>query len=76
MKAGIKEDGVFGKKTDTFVRKFQAENKETVLAPWNLKKPTGIVYITTLAAINNAVCPELKLPIPKDLVPPSQNPLF
>ena len=45
--------------------KFQKKQFGNVLSPWGFKAPTGIAYVTTLAEINNIMCPDLKLPIPK-----------
>jgi hypothetical protein len=56
MKSGIKESGVF-------------DLAAKVLSPWKLSTPTGILYLTTKTEINNIMCPDLKLPIPSNLVP-------
>jgi hypothetical protein len=62
--------GVFGPMTTKAVKQFQLLHKEEVLTPWKLTKPTGIVYITTIAHINNTKCPSLNATIdPKSLVP-------
>ncbi len=75
MKAGLKEDGNFGKGTEKAVRKFQTARYQNVIAPWkNLKGPTGIFYQTTQTEVNNIMCPDLKLPIPA-LIPIETNPL-
>lgn len=73
MKSGLKEDGVFGKLTEGALMSFQMKHSLDILAPWGLVKPTGIFYLTTQTAVNNIMCPELKLPTPA-LVPFEQNP--
>jgi hypothetical protein len=75
MGSGLVVDGVFGPKTDTAVRAFQAKQFGKVLAPWGLTGPTGIFYLTTQTEVNNIMCPPLNLPIPA-LVPINQNPSF
>ena len=75
LNAGIKVDGIFGAKTDKFVRQFQSSHGDKILTPWGLKGPTGIVYLTTVTEINNIMCPALNLPIPT-LVPTISNPDF
>jgi hypothetical protein len=68
--ANLPITGYFGKMTTAAVNKLQMENKEAILAPWGLSRPTGIVYVTTLAHINNTKCPELNIHVkPEDLVP-------
>ncbi|MDE2399779.1 MAG: DUF11 domain-containing protein [Patescibacteria group bacterium] len=74
LKAGIKEDGVFGAQTDKNVKAFQLAHKDKILTPWNLKIPTGIVYLTTTTEINNIMCPSLNIPIPTNLIPFSKHP--
>lgn len=49
--------GVFDAETDAVVRAFQVKYLPAVLAPWGITEPTGYVYKTTRAAINNMVCP-------------------
>jgi hypothetical protein len=42
---------------------------------WGFEQPTGILYITTLNAINKLVCSDLDIKLDfKDFVPFSQNP--
>ncbi len=74
MKVGLVVDGVFGSQLETAVKAFQLAHADTVLAPWHITVPTGIFYITTQIAVNNAMCETLKLPIPKVLIPFNQNP--
>lgn len=62
--------GFFGPITTAAVKRFQLLHKDTILKPWGLTAPTGIVYVTTLAHINNVKCPELNIQVdPKDLTP-------
>lgn len=75
MNSGIKVDGIFGEKTEQAVKAFQLKHADKILKPWNIKKPTGIFYITTQTEVNNIMCPELKLLIPA-LIPTVLNPLF
>jgi hypothetical protein len=75
MQAGLTVDGVFGSKTETFIKKFQLAHADKILTPWKITKPTGIFYITTQAELNNTMCPTLALPIPSNLIPFSKNPL-
>lgn len=74
MKAGIKEDGKFGLTTEIALKKFQKKQFGNVLNPWGFNGPTGIFYLTTQTEVNNIMCPDLKLPIPK-LTPIETNPL-
>lgn len=73
IKAGLTVDGMYGDTTEKAVKRFQSMENGDVLAPWGFKKPTGITYLTTTTRINNIMCPDLKLPIPK-LVPIETNP--
>lgn len=67
--------GVFGPMTTEALKKFQLLHKDTMLTPWNLTVPTGILYLTTLASINNIICAEFDATVPpKDLIPFNQNP--
>lgn len=74
LQARLKEDGKYGSKTESWVKKFQSAHKDKILIPWNLKSPTGIFYLTTQTEVNNIMCPDLKLPIP-ELIPIETNPL-
>ncbi len=65
--------GYFGPMTTSAVKKLQAANKDAILAPWGLTKATGLVYVTTVAYINNTKCPQLNITVTeKDLVPAVQ----
>ncbi len=48
--------GEFDLLTEQAVRSFQTKYLEEVLLPWGTTEPTGIVYITTTAAINRIFC--------------------
>jgi hypothetical protein len=65
--------GFFGRLTTSAVRKFQTENKDQVLTPWKLSKPTGIVYVTTVAHINNIKCPMLNIKVTEKELVPARN---
>ena len=73
MKANISESGVFDLNTENALKKFQIKHSANVLSPWKLSLPTGILYLTTKTEINNIMCPDLKLPIPTNLVPMSKS---
>lgn len=67
--------GYFGPMTTAALKKFQLLHKDVMLTPWNLTKPTGILYLTTLAGINNLICSELPSSVSsKDLIPFNQHP--
>lgn len=71
----LKVDGVFGPMTTAALKSFQLLHKEEMLGPWGIEQPTGILYITTLNAINKLVCSDLDIKLDfKDFVPFSQNP--
>jgi hypothetical protein len=54
--ANLPVNGEFDLLTETAVRSFQVKYLEEVLSPWGTTTPTGIVYITTTAAINRIFC--------------------
>jgi hypothetical protein len=74
LKLKLPVTGVYSKATEAAVKKFQSQQLRSVLTPWKINKPTGIVYLTTVAAINNIMCPQLNLPIPTDLISFSKHP--
>lgn len=74
MHLNLKEDGMYGAKTEAGVKAFQISHKDKILTPWKLTIPTGIFYKTTLVEAKNTICPEVILPIPTDLIPWSLNP--
>lgn len=49
--------GIFDAATDAAVRAFQSRYVNDVLSPWGITDPTGYVFKTTRAKINNMVCP-------------------
>ena len=63
--------GYFGPLTFAAVLKFQIEYAASILFPWNLSEPTGLVYLTTIRQINLLECPALATGVP-ELVPWSQ----
>ncbi|MEK7569728.1 MAG: hypothetical protein AAB500_02475 [Patescibacteria group bacterium] len=64
MGADLPVTGFYGELTLELVKDFQEKYAEEILSPWNLEKPTGIVYQTTLRWINKLECPDLSLEIP------------
>lgn len=65
--------GFFGPLTRAAVKSFQQDYASTVLGPWGIEQPTGLVYLTTIRQINLVACPALSLPMPV-LVPWNENP--
>jgi hypothetical protein len=49
-------NGVYDMKTENAVKAFQAKYADTILAPWGLSNPSGIVSITTIKKINELAC--------------------
>jgi large repetitive protein len=75
MKTSLPVTGFFGPMTTATLKKFQSLYKGTVLAPWNTVAPTGILYLTTIAAINNVVCPEIAPAVAStELIPFNKHP--
>jgi hypothetical protein len=64
MGAGIQISGFFGSQTVSAVKAFQIKYANVILAPWNIKDPTGYVYKTTEWQINELNCSNLKAPFP------------
>lgn len=56
--------GFYGPLTYEAVLQFRTQYAETILTPWGLTSPTGIVYLTTLRQINMLECPVLSLELP------------
>lgn len=56
--------GFYGPLTYEAVLQFQTQYASTILTPWGLTSPTGIVYLTTLRQINMLECPALALELP------------
>ncbi len=65
--------GHYGLMTEKYVKELQLKHKEVMLTPWNITEPTGIVYLTTVAGINNIMCPDLRIPVPTDRTPFSDH---
>lgn len=71
----LKVDGIFGPMTTAALKSFQLLHKKEMLEPWGIEQPTGILYITTLNAINKIICSDLDARLEsKDFVPFSKNP--
>lgn len=73
IKAGLTVNGVFDLATENALKAFQLKHADEVLKPWGLTAPTGVFYLTTMVAVNNIMCPSLKLPVPTVLVPMSSR---
>jgi hypothetical protein len=56
--------GFFGPATEDAVKKFQSKYADDTLKPWGIKTPTGLVYLSTVRAINKLSCPDLTLDLP------------
>jgi large repetitive protein len=75
MKATLPVTGFFGPMTASSLKSFQSLYKDTVLTPWNTVAPTGILYLTTINAITNIVCPEIAPVVTSvELIPFSKHP--
>ncbi len=57
--------GFYGPLTAAAVNAFQSKHADTILAPWGISTPTGIVYRTTLRQINVIECSEIAAGIPE-----------
>lgn len=75
MSAGLTESGVFDTATENALKAFQVKYANTVLTPWGLTAPTGVLHTTTRTQINNMMCPDLKLPVPTQLIPMTRQDL-
>lgn len=71
--SSIPVTGYYGSMTEQSIRELQVRHTDVMLKPWGINTPSGIAYLTTVTGINNIVCPELRLPIPTNLVVWSQN---
>lgn len=65
MGASLPLTGFYGPLTAAAVNAFQTKHADTILAPWGISTPTGIVYRTTLRQINVLECPEISAGIPE-----------
>jgi len=52
----INIDGTYGEDDLEAVKRFQQEYKEDVLDPWGITTPTGYVWRTSIAKINELAC--------------------
>ncbi len=48
-------DGIYGKQTESAIKRFQNKYKDFILSPWNLISPTGYTYKSTRAYANKLV---------------------
>ena len=48
--------GNFDQSTESAVKAFQTKYSETVLKPWGVTIPSGVVYFTTMKKINEIAC--------------------
>jgi len=58
-KIDVDVTGIFDVKTESAVSEFQIKYKDSVLAPWDATKPSGIAYITTIKKINEISCKQI-----------------
>ncbi len=65
MGTDLEVDGHYGTETKAVVNDFQVKYTEEVLAPWGITEPTGQVYMTTKAKINDIMCPTVVVPVPE-----------
>ena len=49
-------NGVYDKRDELAVKRFQEKYRADVLTPWGMNKPSGFVYKTTLDKINKIYC--------------------
>lgn len=75
ISAGLTESGVFDSATENALKAFQLKYASTILTPWGLTAATGVLHTTTRTQINNLMCPDLKLPIPTQLIPMTRKDL-
>lgn len=62
--------GIFDTTTLNAVKKFQTKYSSSILAPWGLTQPTGIVFVTTRKRLNEIHCGQLT---PSPLTPEEQS---
>ncbi len=51
----LKIDGIYGKQTESAIKRFQNKYKDFILSPWNLISPTGYTYQSTRAYANKLI---------------------
>ena len=66
-KLDVDVTGTFDAKTEAAVSAFQIKYKDSVLAPWNATRASGIAYITTIKKINEIACKQVMTLSPSDL---------
>ncbi len=64
MGTDIPVTGFYGEITKGVVNDFQVKYTEAILSPWGTTRPTGQVYKTTTAKINDIMCPTVAVPVP------------
>ena len=64
MGTEIPVTGFYGEITVGVLKDFQVKYTEDILAPWGTTRPTGQVYKTTRAKINDIMCPDVSVPAP------------
>jgi peptidoglycan hydrolase-like protein with peptidoglycan-binding domain len=57
--------GFYGPLSAAAISAFQTKHADTILTPWGITTPTGIVYRTTLRQINMVECPDLAAALPE-----------
>ncbi|MEK7646626.1 MAG: peptidoglycan-binding domain-containing protein [Patescibacteria group bacterium] len=55
-KMNVEVNGSFDAQTEVAVKSFQIKYKDTILAPWDATRASGIAYITTIKKINDIAC--------------------
>ncbi len=55
-KLDVEVNGTFDTKTEAAVKAFQLKYKDTILAPWEATRASGIAYITTIKKLNEIAC--------------------
>ncbi len=64
MAVSLDVDGHYGEDDKEVVKSFQVMYTDEVLLPWGTTRPTGQVYMTTKAKINDIMCPTVDVPVP------------
>jgi hypothetical protein len=55
-KLDVAVTGTFDAQTETAVKSFQTKYADTIMTPWGVTTPTGVVFITTMKKINQIAC--------------------